>query len=67
MVKIWIEGFWKPHPDGRVATVKTPAMTVEFAVVFFLVAMLALIAVYPEPLIQYATSATDMLWSREIR
>ena len=67
MVKIWIEGFWKPHPDGRVATVKTPAMTVEFAVVFFFVAMLALIAVYPEPLIQYATSATDMLWSREIR
>jgi multicomponent Na+:H+ antiporter subunit D len=64
MVKIWLEGFWKPHPKGKSLAVSTTAMPLEYAVVLVFVTLLALIGVYPEPLIQYATSATDTLWSR---
>jgi multicomponent Na+:H+ antiporter subunit D len=65
MVKIWIEGFWKPHPAGETAVVSTKAMHLDYAVVLVLVILLMLIGIYPEPLVQYATSATELLWLRE--
>lgn len=67
MVKIWLEAFWKPHPQGEAVFVSAPVMSIEFAVVLVLVMILVLIGVYPEPLIQYTASATDMLWLPEVR
>jgi multicomponent Na+:H+ antiporter subunit D len=65
MVKIWIEGFWKPHPTGHAVSVSPPLLSADYAVVFVFVVLLVLLGVYPEPLIQYSMSATDMLWPGE--
>lgn len=62
MIKIWMEGFWKPHPSGQLATKASPAITLDSSVVLILVALLVVMGVYPEPLIEYANSATATFW-----
>jgi multicomponent Na+:H+ antiporter subunit D len=66
MVKIWLEGFWKPHPQGTAATATatTLQLTPAYAVVLLLALLLLVTGLYPEPLIQYTDAATNMLWQR---
>jgi multicomponent Na+:H+ antiporter subunit D len=67
MVKIWMEGFWKPHPAGPVNTPAATGQSLCNAVVVVLVALLVVIGVYPEPLIEYSTLATSSLWPQELK
>jgi len=62
MVKIWLEGFWKPHPSGEAIAVHTSGAGATYMVVFALAALLVAMGVYPEPLIQYANEATQLFW-----
>ena len=64
MVKIWLEGFWKPHPQGAVLTATSLHLTPAYAVVLALALLLLVTGLYPEPLIQYTEAATAMLWQR---
>ena len=67
MVKIWLEGFWKPQPQGEAITVDAPGVNASFTVVLILAALLVAMGVYPEPLIQYANEATLLLWTEGAR
>ena len=58
MVKIWLEGFWKPHPQGEAIAVNTNATGASYLVVLILAGLLVAMGVYPEPLIQYTNEAT---------
>jgi multicomponent Na+:H+ antiporter subunit D len=60
MVKIWLEGFWKPHPQGEVVTEKRRGVGASYMVVLVLAALLVAIGIYPEPLIDYANNATRL-------
>jgi multicomponent Na+:H+ antiporter subunit D len=62
MVKIWLEGFWKPHPDGAAAAVSGSNPAAAYAVVLVLVALLLAMGLYPEPLIRFTDAATVHLW-----
>ena len=62
MVKIWLEGFWKPHPQGTAVTATNRQLTPAYAVVLVLALLLLVTGLYPEPLIQYSEAATSMLW-----
>ncbi|MGD2054497.1 MAG: proton-conducting transporter membrane subunit [Gammaproteobacteria bacterium] len=62
MVKIWLEGFWKPHPRGAALTATTLNLTPAYAVVLVLASLLLVMGLFPEPLIQYADAATAHLW-----
>jgi multicomponent Na+:H+ antiporter subunit D len=63
MVKIWLEGFWKPHPQGEAVAVNTTVASTAYMTVVILTGLLVAMGVYPEPLIQYANEATRMFWS----
>jgi multicomponent Na+:H+ antiporter subunit D len=67
MVKIWLEGFWKPHPRGTVLTVSTSHLGPAYAVVLALVLLLLVTGLYPEPLIKYTDAATAYLWQGSVR
>jgi multicomponent Na+:H+ antiporter subunit D len=62
MVKIWLEGFWKPHPRGEVLTVPVVRLGPAYATVIALAFLLLVMGLYPEPLIRYTNAATSMLW-----
>jgi multicomponent Na+:H+ antiporter subunit D len=62
MVKIWLEGFWKPDPRGAVLTGSTSHLGTAYAVVLVLVMLLLVTGLYPEPLIRYTDAATAYLW-----
>jgi multicomponent Na+:H+ antiporter subunit D len=62
MVKIWLEGFWKPHPRGATLTATAAQLGPAYAVVLALALLLLVTGLYPEPLIQYADTATAHLW-----
>jgi multicomponent Na+:H+ antiporter subunit D len=62
MVKIWLEGFWKPHPRGADLAATTLDLTPAYAVVLVLALLLLVMGLFPEPLVQYTDAATRMLW-----
>jgi multicomponent Na+:H+ antiporter subunit D len=66
MVKIWLEGFWKPHPRGEGAIAASAPSRATYIAVSILVVLLIIIGVYPEPLIDYSITATSMLWQRSL-
>jgi multicomponent Na+:H+ antiporter subunit D len=60
MAKIWMEAFWKPHPDP-VWQPASARLTPAYAVTAML-ALLALgVGVYPEPFIVFASDAARTL------
>jgi multicomponent Na+:H+ antiporter subunit D len=63
MVKVWLEGFWKPHP--REGALSTPVVRTgpAYTAVLVLVGLLAVLGMYPEPVVQYAHAATAHLFS----
>jgi len=62
MVKIWLEGFWKPHPLGDAWQVQDGGLAGAYTAVTLLVLLLAIIGLVPDPLIRYSEAATAMLW-----
>jgi multicomponent Na+:H+ antiporter subunit D len=63
MVKIWLEGFWKPHPQGEISIAPVMQMGYAYVVVITLALLLLIIGLFPEPLIHYTKTATSMLWA----
>jgi multicomponent Na+:H+ antiporter subunit D len=63
MIKIWLEGFWKPHPSGEVSIAPVMHLGPAYATVIVLTVLLLLMGLFPEPLIQYTNAATSMLWA----
>jgi multicomponent Na+:H+ antiporter subunit D len=62
MVKIWLEGFWKPHPRGASLAAAGRQLAPAYAVVLALALLLLVTGLYPEPLIEYTSAATSHLW-----
>lgn len=61
MSKIWVEGFWKPHPDPDHAAMPLPRAAYG-AVVGLSVAIL-LLGLFPQPFVHYVDSATAAFWA----
>lgn len=65
MSKIWLEGFWKPHPETnpeRAFAHAAPHPAAYLAVLALTVPIVAL-GLYPEPAIRHLELATQALWS----
>ena len=62
MVKIWLEGFWKPHPAGEAGLVHDARLGGAYTAVTVLVLLLVIVGLFPDPLIRYSVSATSMPW-----
>lgn len=60
MSKIWLEGFWKGHPEAGhpVGVASRPA----YAAVWILSTLILVMGVYPAPFIELAQSATQTFW-----
>ena len=58
MAKIWLEAFWKPHPDGREMAAPVPGLAPAYAAVMILGAATLGMGLWPEPFIAFAQSAT---------
>lgn len=62
MSKIWLEGFWKPHPDpGRLAPSAIPAG--PWAAVTGLSVLALVVGLYPEPVIRFIDAGTAHFWA----
>jgi multicomponent Na+:H+ antiporter subunit D len=61
MSKIWLEGFWKPHPAGAMG-VRNDGSWPALGVVLALSALILAMGLYPEPFLQWAQSATQGFW-----
>ncbi len=62
MLKIWLEGFWKPHPRALLC-VPAASLAPAYVAVAVLVLVLLALGFYPEPFIRYAGAATAGFWS----
>jgi len=62
MSKIWLEGFWKAHPDPTTSAgvISLPA----YAAVLLLTALILIMGLYPEPFIHLAQVATANFWQQ---
>lgn len=55
MSKIWLEGFWKAHPDAAIPTGRVPLP--GYAAVLALSALILAMGLYPEPFLHLAQAA----------
>jgi multicomponent Na+:H+ antiporter subunit D len=64
MVKIWMEAFWKPHPDAgwRAAPLAVTGLSTSVAVV--LAGMTVVVGVWPEPFLRVAATAALVVSGR---
>ncbi|MBK7766848.1 MAG: Na+/H+ antiporter subunit D [Sulfuritalea sp.] len=60
MAKIWMEAFWKPHPDPAWQPAQA-RLAPAYAVVTLLAALALGVGVYPEPFIAFANDAARTL------
>jgi multicomponent Na+:H+ antiporter subunit D len=60
MTKIWIEAFWKPHPEGR-DTGAVAGLGPAYAAVALLVALLLGVGLAPEVLVRFSEAAAASL------
>lgn len=60
MSKIWLEGFWKAHPETAANAGAIPAPA--YAAVLLLTGVVLAMALYPEPFIHLAHVATADFW-----
>lgn len=65
MLKMWMEAFWKPHPDRHWRPKASPAMAPSFAGVTVLVFFTVGMGLFPNTMIDYAQSTAAAL--RETR
>ncbi len=61
MVKIWMEAFWKPHPDKNWKLPQNTRLAPAYAATLGLAALTLLISLNPQPLIEYAQAAAQTL------
>lgn len=62
MSKIWLEGFWKAHPDAAASAGVIPRPA--YAAVLLLTGVILAMALYPEPFIHLAQVATSGFWQQ---
>jgi len=60
MSKIWLEGFWKAHPEPAASAGAIPLPA--YAAVLLLTGLILVMALYPEPFIHLAQVATAGFW-----
>ena len=60
MAKIWMEAFWKPHPDPDWQAPRA-RLAPAYAVTATLAALALGVGVYPEPFIAFAGDAAQAL------
>jgi len=63
ITKIWLQGFWKPHPSQDAPKPFDRREGPAYAAAWCLVMLLLFMGLYPEPLIRFTESATAMLWA----
>jgi multicomponent Na+:H+ antiporter subunit D len=63
MSKIWLEGFWKAHPDPATSAGAIPVPA--YAAVLLLTGLILVMALYPEPFIHLAQVATASFFAQE--
>ncbi len=64
MSKIWLEGFWKPHPDKvHPVSASAPRPVAAYAAVASLTVAALALGLYPEPFVHYLEAATARLWT----
>ena len=61
MLKMWMEAFWKPHPDRHWRPKASPAMAPSFAGVTVLVFFTVGMGLFPNTMIDYAQSTAAAL------
>jgi multicomponent Na+:H+ antiporter subunit D len=59
MSKIWLEGFWKPHPE-QLTLERAPAGA--YIAIVSMTIILLIFGFYPEPLIEYLNQHTAGFW-----
>jgi multicomponent Na+:H+ antiporter subunit D len=62
MSKIWLEGFWKAHPDATASAGVIPIPA--YASVLLLTTLILVMGLYPEPFIHLAQVATSAFWQQ---
>lgn len=62
MSKIWLEGFWKAHPDATASAGVIPVP--GYAAVLLLTGLVLVMGLYPEPFIHLAQVATSGFWQQ---
>lgn len=60
MSKIWLEGFWKAHPDGIAPSAPLPVSA--YAGVIILSVVIVLMGVAPEPLLSFLQQQGTAFW-----
>ena len=67
MSKIWLEGFWKPHPDPTRLAGSQPqgdgGPRLAYAAVTFSTLLVLALGLYPQPLIDWLQQATAGYWA----
>jgi multicomponent Na+:H+ antiporter subunit D len=61
MVKIWLEAFWKPHPDGAWRPPAAPQARFAQASAWLLALLTLWAGLFPAPLIEFAADAARAL------
>jgi multicomponent Na+:H+ antiporter subunit D len=64
MMKIWMEAFWKPHPDANWQLPTGTRLTPAWAATGGLAALTLSISLNPQPLVAYAQAAAQSLGAR---
>ena len=59
MAKIWLEAFWKPHPEGRAIT-PVAGLGAAYLAVILLTALMLAMGLMPEPFLRYAAAAAGL-------
>lgn len=63
MSKIWVEGFWKPHPDPAMKDQAVKLPMAGYVAIMLLTSLIVAMGVYPEPFIRHLEAATLHFWS----
>ncbi len=61
MVKIWLEAFWKPHPDDRDLALPVSGLEPAWLAVLLLAALTLAMGLTPEPFVGYTAAAAASL------
>ncbi len=61
MMKIWMEAFWKPHPDPQWRPAAGARLAPAYAAVALLAALALGVGLYPEPVLAFARDAAQVL------
>ena len=61
MVKIWLEAFWKPHPDDRDLVKPVFGLESAWLAVLLLAALTVAMGLTPEPFVRYTEAAAASL------